>query len=101
MGKCHTMAGYSCCFEYVVSFLDLEPDSGEVLNWDYFAFIMKPVSCPRDRGHCTLEYLAINVMPCISSITDGDGILHSWFDGKWASDCREFRGKGEVCVESI
>src|SRR6266478_1925245 len=26
-------------------FLDLEPDSGKVLDWDYFAFVAKPVSC--------------------------------------------------------
>jgi len=95
------MVCYSDGFEYVVSFLDFKPDSGKVLDWHHFAFISEPIPCPRDWGCCSFEDLSIDVVPGISSVTDRDGVLHSWFNGKWTSDCREFRGEGKVCVKSM
>ncbi|SRR6266478_1825654 len=101
MGKCHSVACYSGGFKYVISFLDFKPDSGKVLYRDYFAFIVKPVPSPRDWGFCSFEDLSIYVVPCVSLVSDGDGVLGSGLDSKWAFDCCQFGREGEVCVESI
>jgi len=85
----------------MVPFLDFKPDSGKVFNRDNFAFIAKPIPCPGDWGLCSFEDLPVYVVPRIPLIANGDGVLSSWFNGKWAFDCCEFGGEGEVCVESI
>ncbi len=101
MGKCHSVACYPSGFEYMVSFLDFEPDSGEVFYWDHLAFVAKPIACPRNWSFCSFEDLSVYIMPHIPSVSDRDGILDSWFDSEWAFDCHKFRGEGEVCIESI
>jgi len=85
----------------MVSFLDLEPNSGKVLNGNYFSFVVKPIPCPRDWGFCSFEDLSIYVVPCIAAVANGDGIRGSWFNSEWAFNCRKFRWEGEICVESI
>ena len=101
MSECHSVACYSGGFEYVVPFLDFEPYSSEVLDRDHFSFITKPIPCPGDWGFCSFKDLSIHVVPCVSSVANGDGILGSWFNSEWAFDCHKFRWEGEVCVESI
>ena len=101
MSEHHSMACYSGSFEYVVSFLDFKPDSGKVLNGNYFAFVAEPIPCPRDWGFCSFKDLSIYVVPHVPSITNGDGIFGSWFDSEQASNCCKFGGEGKVCVESI
>jgi len=85
----------------MVSFLDFKPYSSEVLDWDYLAFIAKPVPCPRDWGFRSFKDLSVHIVPCIPSITDRDSVFGSWFNHEWTSDCCKFRGEGKVCVESI
>ncbi len=87
MSKCHSMACYSDGFEYVIPFLDFEPDSGKVLNGNYLAFVVKPIPCPRDWGCCAFEYLSVYIVSCVPLVTNGDGVFCSWFDGEWTSDC--------------
>jgi len=87
MSECHSVTCYSSGFEYVVSFLDFKPDSGKVLDRDYFSFVAKPIPCPRDWGLCSFEDLSIYVVPCISLVANGDGILGSWFNSEQAFDC--------------
>jgi len=95
------MACYPSGFKYVVSFLDFKPDSGKVFYQDYLAFVAKPIACPRNRSCCSFEDLSIYIMPCVPSVSDGDGIFNSWFDSEWTFDCHKFGGEGEICIESI
>ena len=101
MSERHSMACYSGGFEYVVSFLDFEPNSSEVLDRDYFSFVAKPIPCPGDWGFCSFEDLSIYVMPHISLVANGDGTFGSWFNGEQAFNCHKFKWEGEICVESI
>src|SRR6266478_4293988 len=95
------MACNSSGFEYVVSFLDFKPDSGKVLNGDHFAFITKPIPCPRDWGLCSFEDLSIYIVPCVPLIADRDGIFGSWLNSEWAFNCCKFRREGEVRIKSV
>ncbi len=95
------MACYPGGFEYVISFLDFELDSGKVLYWDHLAFVAKPIACLRNWSFRPFEDLSVYIMPRIPSVSDGDSILNLWFDSEWAFDCRKFGGKGKVCIESV